>query len=84
MASSAAPTSASASAPTTTTTTGTANPDVAAKTDERRKKAKPPAIRYPFWFGGSASSMAACVTHPLDLDKTKNMPVGHGSSRSSD
>ncbi|RCI11920.1 hypothetical protein L249_4225 [Ophiocordyceps polyrhachis-furcata BCC 54312] len=24
-------------------------------------------IRYPFWFGGSASSMAACVTHPLDL-----------------
>lgn len=25
------------------------------------------AIHYPFWFGGSASSMAACVTHPLDL-----------------
>lgn len=24
-------------------------------------------IRYPFWFGGSASSMAACMTHPLDL-----------------
>ena len=24
-------------------------------------------IHYPFWFGGSASSMAACVTHPLDL-----------------
>jgi dicarboxylate transporter 10 len=24
-------------------------------------------IAYPFWFGGSASSMAACVTHPLDL-----------------
>jgi len=24
-------------------------------------------IPYPFWFGGSASSMAACVTHPLDL-----------------
>ncbi len=24
-------------------------------------------ILYPFWFGGSASSMAACVTHPLDL-----------------
>ncbi|KAK5213796.1 Mitochondrial dicarboxylate transporter, partial [Exophiala xenobiotica] len=24
-------------------------------------------IRYPFWFGGSASSMAACITHPLDL-----------------
>lgn len=28
-------------------------------------KQKP--IHYPFWFGGSASSMAACVTHPLDL-----------------
>ena len=24
-------------------------------------------ISYPFWFGGTASSMAACVTHPLDL-----------------
>lgn len=24
-------------------------------------------IAYPFWFGGSASSLAACVTHPLDL-----------------
>lgn len=24
-------------------------------------------VAYPFWFGGSASSMAACVTHPLDL-----------------
>lgn len=24
-------------------------------------------ISYPFWFGGSASSLAACVTHPLDL-----------------
>jgi dicarboxylate transporter 10 len=31
------------------------------------KKKKKQAIRYPFWFGGSASSMAACVTHPLDL-----------------
>ena len=24
-------------------------------------------IHYPFWFGGSASCFAACVTHPLDL-----------------
>jgi len=24
-------------------------------------------MRYPFWFGGSAASMAAVVTHPLDL-----------------
>ncbi|KAF9877676.1 hypothetical protein CkaCkLH20_04811 [Colletotrichum karsti] len=28
-------------------------------------------VRYPFWFGGSASSMAACVTHPLDLVKVR-------------
>ncbi|KAK4228328.1 mitochondrial carrier domain-containing protein [Podospora fimiseda] len=33
------------------------------------KKQKP--IHYPFWFGGSASSMAACVTHPLDLVKVR-------------
>jgi hypothetical protein len=26
-------------------------------------------IRYPFWFGGSASCFAATVTHPLDLGK---------------
>ncbi len=24
-------------------------------------------VKYPFWFGGSASCFAACVTHPLDL-----------------
>lgn len=24
-------------------------------------------IHYPFWFGGSASCVAACFTHPLDL-----------------
>ncbi|KAF6838831.1 Mitochondrial dicarboxylate transporter 1 [Colletotrichum musicola] len=28
-------------------------------------------MRYPFWFGGSASSMAACVTHPLDLGQVR-------------
>lgn len=26
-------------------------------------------VRYPFWFGGSASCFAAGVTHPLDLGK---------------
>ncbi|KAI9720500.1 MAG: Mitochondrial dicarboxylate transporter [Chrysothrix sp. TS-e1954] len=26
---------------------------------------------YPFWFGGSASCFAACVTHPLDLIKVR-------------
>lgn len=41
------------------------------KREERRgkRREKQPAIKYPFWFGGSASSMAACVTHPLDLGK---------------
>ncbi|KAK2596231.1 Mitochondrial dicarboxylate transporter [Conoideocrella luteorostrata] len=38
---------------------------------EQRKKKMGPPIRYPFWFGGSASSMAACVTHPLDLVKVR-------------
>ena len=28
---------------------------------------KQPKLRYPFWFGGSASCLAATVTHPLDL-----------------
>ncbi|KAK7544242.1 mitochondrial carrier domain-containing protein [Phyllosticta citribraziliensis] len=28
-------------------------------------------VKYPFWFGGSASSFAACVTHPLDLVKVR-------------
>ncbi|KAL2290115.1 hypothetical protein FJTKL_00614 [Diaporthe vaccinii] len=35
------------------------------------KQSHGPSIRYPFWFGGSASSMAACVTHPLDLVKVR-------------
>ncbi|KAL2759419.1 hypothetical protein ACRALDRAFT_2038288 [Sodiomyces alcalophilus JCM 7366] len=33
--------------------------------------AKSHVIHYPFWFGGTASSMAACVTHPLDLLKVR-------------
>ncbi|TQN75087.1 Mitochondrial dicarboxylate transporter, partial [Colletotrichum shisoi] len=37
-----------------------------ATTTPNKKKIEP-SLRYPFWFGGSASSMAACVTHPLDL-----------------
>ena len=38
--------------------------------DARRalqKKGKKEVLHYPFWFGGSASCFAACVTHPLDL-----------------
>ena len=26
---------------------------------------------YPFWLGGVAASMAACLTHPLDLTKVR-------------
>jgi hypothetical protein len=35
-------------------------------------------IHYPFWFGGSASCFAACVTHPLDLREFQwlvNLPI---------
>ncbi|KAL9949541.1 hypothetical protein ACHAQF_003164 [Verticillium nonalfalfae] len=35
--------------------------------EEKSAKTAKSSTRYPFWFGGSASSMAACVTHPLDL-----------------
>ena len=24
-------------------------------------------LQYPLWFGGSASCMAVCISHPLDL-----------------
>ncbi|KAH6999800.1 mitochondrial carrier domain-containing protein [Ilyonectria destructans] len=37
----------------------------------REPQGKKTPMRYPFWFGGSASSMAACVTHPLDLVKVR-------------
>ncbi|KAJ5899325.1 Mitochondrial dicarboxylate transporter [Penicillium taxi] len=33
--------------------------------------AKSKKVHYPFWFGGSASCFAACVTHPLDLVKVR-------------
>jgi hypothetical protein len=32
-----------------------------------RPSSAQPKLHYPFWFGGSAASMAAVVTHPLDL-----------------
>ncbi|KAJ1338520.1 solute carrier family 25 (mitochondrial dicarboxylate transporter) member 10 [Microdochium nivale] len=49
-------------------------PAVSASTKPRRQKKTPvlpQRVSYPFWFGGSASSMAACVTHPLDLVKVR-------------
>lgn len=38
---------------------------------QRKTPVLPKQVSYPFWFGGSASSMAACVTHPLDLVKVR-------------
>lgn len=44
-----------------------ASPKAAVQADKKADMQKKATIHYPFWFGGSASSMAACVTHPLDL-----------------
>lgn len=48
--------------------------DVVAERPKRQKKPLPIPVHYPFWFGGSASSMAACVTHPLDLGTETHSP----------
>ncbi len=45
-------------------TVATTQRNVNAKVQKQKTAAT---IRYPFWFGGSAASMAAVVTHPLDL-----------------
>ncbi|RPB27999.1 mitochondrial carrier [Terfezia boudieri ATCC MYA-4762] len=37
---------------------------------------KSAAMHYPFWFGGSASCIAACFTHPLDLVKVRMQTAG--------
>lgn len=42
-----------------------------AREEQKKQKMAKTAMRYPFWFGGSASSFAACVTHPLDLVKVR-------------
>ncbi|CRK24695.1 hypothetical protein BN1708_003836 [Verticillium longisporum] len=43
--------------------------------EEKSAKTPKSSTRYPFWFGGSASSMAACVTHPLDLANRVSVKV---------
>ncbi|KAI0162757.1 putative dicarboxylate carrier protein [Pestalotiopsis sp. NC0098] len=45
--------------------------NLAATKPKLQKKPLPKQVHYPFWFGGSASSFAACVTHPLDLVKVR-------------
>ncbi|KAF5024133.1 hypothetical protein F66182_3767 [Fusarium sp. NRRL 66182] len=32
-------------------------------------------IKFPFWFGGSASAMATLLTHPLDLVRLQTSPL---------
>lgn len=62
-------------APTTTLAAATAKPQADKKKQAAVAKAVAPRqIIYPFWFGGSASSMAACVTHPLDLGTLPPLP----------
>ncbi|KZF20030.1 mitochondrial carrier [Xylona heveae TC161] len=56
-------------APTTATATNKAQNPAIVKKDADYQKSKH--IRYPFWFGGSASCCAAAVTHPLDLVKVR-------------
>lgn len=51
-------------------TTTSDKPVVAATTTTTTTTKSKQTIHYPFWFGGSASSMAATVTHPLDLGKS--------------
>ena len=38
---------------------------------ERSRKPTEQHVHYPFWFGGSASCFAACVSHPLDLSEQR-------------
>ncbi|KIH94738.1 solute carrier family 25 (mitochondrial dicarboxylate transporter), member 10 [Sporothrix brasiliensis 5110] len=51
-------------------------PSVVSATATSKKPASK-SIHYPFWFGGSASSLAACVTHPMDLVKVR-LQMRHG------
>ncbi|KAF2424417.1 mitochondrial carrier [Tothia fuscella] len=48
-----------------------------ARTVKKDKDVAKKHIHYPFWFGGSASCFAACVTHPLDLVKVRLQTQSH-------
>jgi dicarboxylate transporter 10 len=41
-------------------------------------------VEYPVWFGGSASSMAVCVTHPLELGTCNSVIRGAKKPSESD
>lgn len=57
----------SATMPESSPPAATRSPSAGSASRTSNKSGPDSRIRYPFWFGGSASSMAACVTHPLDL-----------------
>lgn len=52
-------------------------PTPSAPATASKKQPASKSIHYPFWFGGSASSLAACVTHPMDLVKVR-LQMRHG------
>ena len=39
------------------------------KSSQKSKDIQHVQIKYPLWFGGSSSALAAIVSHPLDLGK---------------
>lgn len=53
------------------------SPPAATASKKQPAAASSKSIHYPFWFGGSASSLAACVTHPMDLVKVR-LQMRHG------
>lgn len=57
---------------TSTPTVGVPAKSIMEKASVEKVKTQP--VYYPFWFGGSAASMAACVTHPLDLGMSATIP----------
>ncbi|KAI0011668.1 mitochondrial dicarboxylate carrier [Xylariaceae sp. FL0662B] len=67
--------SSSPSSSSSSSSSSSANPSpiatAAAAVKPKKKALALKQIPYPFWFGGTASSLAACVTHPLDLVKVR-------------
>ncbi|GAA96672.1 uncharacterized protein L969DRAFT_90601 [Mixia osmundae IAM 14324] len=54
--------------------------DAPAGSARRAEKQRAP-TQYPFWLGGAAASMAACLTHPLDLTKVRMQTLGKAGKR---
>ncbi|KAF1999149.1 mitochondrial carrier [Amniculicola lignicola CBS 123094] len=54
---------------------------VSASELKKSEDVKKSPVHYPFWFGGSASCFAACLTHPLDLVKVRLQTQGSDGVR---